>query len=72
VTIQAPEREVLEIAGLDPREIAQIALDHQVLVYELSPLQASLEEAYMQLTKDDVEYRSGDAQVHASVQEAAR
>ncbi|WP_081998304.1 ABC transporter ATP-binding protein [Sinomonas humi] len=61
VTIQAPEREVLEVGGLDPRTIAQTALDHQILVYELTPLQASLEEAYMQLTKDDVEYRSHDA-----------
>ncbi|WP_415854711.1 ABC transporter ATP-binding protein [Sinomonas sp. G460-2] len=60
VSIQAPEREVLEVSGLDPRSIAQIALDNRVLVYELTPLQASLEEAYMQLTKDEVEYRSDE------------
>ena len=28
------------------------------MVYELTPLQASLEEAYMELTKDEVEYHS--------------
>ena len=33
-------------------------LDHQIMVYELTPLQASLEEAYMELTKDEVEYHS--------------
>jgi ABC-2 type transport system ATP-binding protein len=65
VTIQAPEHEVLEVSGLDPRQIAQTALEHQVLVYELTPLQASLEEAYMQLTKDEVEYRSDEEATHA-------
>ncbi|MDQ4503948.1 ABC transporter ATP-binding protein [Sinomonas sp. ASV322] len=64
VTIQAPEHEVLEVSGLDSRSIAQIALDNRVLVYELTPLQASLEEAYMQLTKDEVEYRSDAAAAH--------
>ena len=28
------------------------------MIYELTPLQASLEEAYMELTKDEVEYHS--------------
>ena len=58
VSVQAQERELLEVAGLDPREIAQTALRNGVLVYELTPLTASLEEAYLELTKDDVEYRS--------------
>jgi ABC-2 type transport system ATP-binding protein len=31
-----------------------------VLVYELTPLQASLEEAYMELTASEVEYSSHD------------
>lgn len=58
VTISASEAETLEITGLDSRQIAQIALDNRVLVYELSPLIASLEEAYFNLTKDEVEYHS--------------
>jgi ABC-2 type transport system ATP-binding protein len=58
VSIQTQERELLEVSGLEPREIAQAALGAGVLVYELTPLQASLEEAYLELTKDDVEYRS--------------
>jgi ABC-2 type transport system ATP-binding protein len=58
VSVEQQENELLEVTGLDPRQIARIALDGQVLVYELTPLQASLEEAYMELTKDDVEYHS--------------
>lgn len=61
VSIQTQERELLEVSGLEPREIAQTALRNGVLVYELTPLTASLEEAYLELTKDDVEYRSDTA-----------
>lgn len=72
VSVQTPEREVLEVTGLDARTIAQTALDHQVLVYELSPLQASLEEAYMQLTQDEVEYRSNQVLTEQTAQPAGK
>jgi ABC-2 type transport system ATP-binding protein len=58
VSVEVHERELLEVSGLDPRGIARTALDNQIMVYELTPLQASLEEAYMELTKDEVEYHS--------------
>ncbi|MCD4849896.1 ATP-binding cassette domain-containing protein [Arthrobacter sp. AK01] len=58
VSVEVHERELLEVSGLDPRGIAKTALENQVMVYELTPLQASLEEAYMELTKDEVEYHS--------------
>lgn len=57
-SIEVPERELLEVTGLEPRTIAGAALENRVVVYELTPLVASLEEAYMELTKDDVEYHS--------------
>ncbi|WP_457947299.1 ABC transporter ATP-binding protein [Pseudarthrobacter sp. alpha12b] len=57
-SIEARERELLEVTGLEPKAIAGAALENQVMVYELTPLVASLEEAYMELTKDDVEYHS--------------
>jgi ABC-2 type transport system ATP-binding protein len=57
-SVEQQENELLEVTGLDPRQIARTALDGRVLVYELTPLQASLEEAYMELTKDEVEYHS--------------
>lgn len=58
VSIEAQDHELLEVKGLDPRQIARTALDNHVMIYELTPLQASLEEAYMELTKDEVEYHS--------------
>ncbi|WP_026551065.1 ATP-binding cassette domain-containing protein [Arthrobacter sp. Br18] len=57
------EPELLEITGVDSRRIAEIALRERVLVYELTPLQASLEDAYMQLTQSEVEYHSHDLPV---------
>ncbi|QCB96071.1 ATP-binding cassette domain-containing protein [Arthrobacter sp. PAMC25564] len=57
-SVVVQERELLEVKGLDPRQIASAALDNHVMIYELTPLQASLEEAYMELTKDEVEYHS--------------
>ena len=58
VKVQCEENETLEVTGLDPRQIAQVALQNQVLVYELMPLTTSLEDAYFNLTKDAVEYHS--------------
>ena len=58
VSVELQENELLEVTGLDPRRIARAALDNHVMIYELTPLQASLEEAYMELTKDEVEYHS--------------
>ena len=57
-SIEVPEPEMLEVTGLQAKTIAALALENQVLIYELTPLVASLEEAYMELTKDDVEYHS--------------
>lgn len=58
VSVEAQDHELLEVKGLDPRRIARTALENHVMIYELTPLQASLEEAYMELTKDEVEYHS--------------
>ncbi|MEV8041703.1 ATP-binding cassette domain-containing protein [Arthrobacter sp. NPDC080082] len=57
-TVDGQENELLEVTGLEPRRIARTALEHGVMIYELTPLRASLEEAYMELTKDEVEYHS--------------
>ncbi|WP_457973133.1 ABC transporter ATP-binding protein [Arthrobacter sp. D1-17] len=58
VAVEVQDRGLIEVKGTDPRRIAHAALEHQILIYELTPLQASLEEAYMELTKDAVEYHS--------------
>ncbi|MET4591924.1 ABC transporter ATP-binding protein [Arthrobacter sp. 754] len=58
VAVELKDHELLEVSGLDPRQIARTALESRTMIYELTPLQASLEEAYMELTKDEVEYHS--------------
>jgi ABC-2 type transport system ATP-binding protein len=52
--------DALRITRLGLTEIGDLAFDNGIRVHELSPLQASLEQAFMELTKDSVEY-------HASV-----
>ncbi|MBF9070573.1 ABC transporter ATP-binding protein [Streptacidiphilus fuscans] len=50
--------EELQVNGLTAREIGQKAADAAIAVYELTPQVVSLEEAFMALTGDTVEYRS--------------
>jgi ABC-2 type transport system ATP-binding protein len=50
--------ETLVVNGLAAREIGQRAADAAIAVYELTPQAVSLEEAFMALTGDTVEYRS--------------
>lgn len=62
VTISSSATEELIVAGRDAREIGAIAAEHGVPLYELTPQAVSLEEAFMQLTQDAVEYQSAPAE----------
>ncbi|GAB3936084.1 ATP-binding cassette domain-containing protein [Kribbella albertanoniae] len=48
--------EELQVTGLSAREIGLTAIEHQIALFELSPSTVSLEEAFMDLTRDAVEY----------------
>ncbi|TXS37870.1 ABC transporter ATP-binding protein [Streptomyces sp. OR43] len=50
----------LTVTGLTAARIGELALHHRVLLHELTTLGASLEEAFMELTADSVEYLAGD------------
>ncbi|MEV0747845.1 ATP-binding cassette domain-containing protein [Streptomyces sp. NPDC050273] len=50
----------LTVTGLTAARIGELALDHRVQLHELTTLGASLEEAFMELTADSVEYLAGD------------
>ncbi|MDN3294462.1 ABC transporter ATP-binding protein [Streptomyces ficellus] len=52
----------LRVTGLPLPRISDLAHDAGVRLWELSPHQASLEEAYMRLTQGAVDYRSTDDQ----------
>jgi ABC-2 type transport system ATP-binding protein len=58
VTVTAVEPGVLEIEGLDAAAIGDAALAKRIAIHELTPQQASLEQAFMDLTRDDVEFRA--------------
>ncbi|MER7727778.1 ATP-binding cassette domain-containing protein [Streptomyces sp. NPDC096323] len=47
----------LEIRGTDSAHIGRVAAAHAIPLYELIPLAASLEQAFMDLTQDSVEFR---------------
>jgi ABC-2 type transport system ATP-binding protein len=50
---------LLNITDLTSEQIAQIAMANGILLTEITPIQSSLEEAYLQLTNDSVEYQTG-------------
>ncbi|MFI6864457.1 ABC transporter ATP-binding protein [Streptomyces sp. NPDC050421] len=50
----------LTVTGITAVRIGELALNHRVLLHELTTLGASLEEAFMELTADSVEYLAGD------------
>ena len=45
-------------SGMTSAQIGQLATDRTLTVFELSPLRASLEDAFMELTRDAVEFQS--------------
>ncbi|WP_217140201.1 ABC transporter ATP-binding protein [Streptomyces sp. AC627_RSS907] len=57
-----PGTEVLEVDGDKAEAVGELAARHQIVLHELSPQRASLEEAFMQLTAESVEYHAHDGQ----------
>jgi len=47
------------VRGLTAAQVGDLAFDHGVRLHELTVVRASLEEAFMELTADSVEYRAG-------------
>ncbi|GAA0494904.1 ATP-binding cassette domain-containing protein [Streptomyces sp. NPDC046215] len=48
----------LEVDGGDAARLGELAARHRIVLHELSPQRASLEEAFMQLTAESVEYHA--------------
>jgi ABC-2 type transport system ATP-binding protein len=61
IVVKSAELGLLEVTGLTGGEIGAIALRGGIALEELTPVQASLEEAFMELTDDAVEYRTDQA-----------
>jgi ABC-2 type transport system ATP-binding protein len=58
VNVKSDEPSVLEVEGVTAEQVGDIAAANMIPLHELTPIQASLEEAFMELTSDDVEFRS--------------
>jgi ABC-2 type transport system ATP-binding protein len=60
-SVRPDGNQALTVTGLSAVRIGELAFRHRVLLHELAPRTASLEEAFMELTADSVEYLAGDA-----------
>ncbi len=59
VTVTGDGTDVLRVSGLTAEQIGTAAWQAHLPVFELMPAQASLEEAFMQVTQDSLEYHAG-------------
>ena len=57
-TLRPSTDSAVDVFGLDAARIGEIALAGQIVLHELSPQNASLEEAFMELTSDSVDFHA--------------
>jgi len=55
------------VEGLTSSEVGDIAANRSLVVHELTPLKASLEDVFMEFTHDSVEFRAGQGNVQNAV-----
>jgi ABC-2 type transport system ATP-binding protein len=60
VTVTVLEPGLLEVHGLTAAQIGDAAAAGGVVLHELTPKEASLEEAFMDLTREDVEFKAAE------------
>ncbi|MGH3445331.1 MAG: ABC transporter ATP-binding protein [Nocardioidaceae bacterium] len=58
VTVSGSGHDLLEVTGLNAPQIGQHARDLGIVLHELTPQQASLEEAFMEMTRNEIEYHA--------------
>jgi ABC-2 type transport system ATP-binding protein len=66
------DADALVVSGMDSARIGDIAAANQVVLHELSPQRGSLEEAFMQLTGDSVEYHTDIADAANQLMDVTR
>jgi ABC-2 type transport system ATP-binding protein len=65
-TVKAESDGSLSVTGLGADVIGDLSAEHGVRLHELTPLTASLEEAFMDLTRESVEFRGGGSEADSS------
>ena len=66
------DEHALSVTGLDAARIGDLAALNRLTLHELSPRQASLEEAFFELTEGSVEYHGADTTPMRDTTEATR
>jgi ABC-2 type transport system ATP-binding protein len=69
--VDSVDRGVLEIHGLTGLQIGEIALAEKIVLAELTPVQVSLEQAFMRLTGETVEYHAASDEDNPDMKAAA-
>ncbi|HZC30421.1 MAG TPA: hypothetical protein VE261_02815, partial [Gaiellaceae bacterium] len=64
ISFEPAERGAVEVHGLTAEQVGDAAAAAGIVLHELTPRQASLEEAFMNLTRDELEFA-------AEIEEAA-
>jgi ABC-2 type transport system ATP-binding protein len=70
VSVDRREADQLDITGLDSSAVGEIAAEHRIVLHELIPQQASLEEAFVELTRDDIEFHAAAPSAPPELEEA--
>jgi ABC-2 type transport system ATP-binding protein len=70
-TVVRADDGALRVIGINIRAIGDIAAAHRITLHELSPQMASLEEAFMELTHDSVDYNADVPTSHLDVRKVA-
>ena len=60
VTVAVLAPSLLEVHGLTAAQIGDAAAANRLALHELTPQQASLEQAFMELTREDVEFKAAE------------
>jgi ABC-2 type transport system ATP-binding protein len=58
VTVTRTDDGALDVQGLTAEQVGDTAAAHGLVLHELTPVRASLEEAFMDVTRDDVEFHA--------------
>ncbi len=58
-TVATHDDDLLDVTGIPAERVGELAAQERVVLHELSPVSGSLEEAYLALTQDEVEYHAG-------------
>jgi ABC-2 type transport system ATP-binding protein len=72
ITVTSDTSDVLQVRGLTAEQIGRAAWQARLPVFELTTQRASLEEAFMQLTDDSVDFRSHDTRGSYGARDGAR